>query len=299
MRNAAIMSAGLHVTAITLTVVGLPSLLDSERAEVVPITVELVRFIDVEKPPPEPKAKQGPKPELPHDPPPVPATTEPPPQPIAEPVVEPEPPEPAPKPVAKPAPPEPTPKPTPKPKAKPKTKLKLLARKVVVPQPKRKPPPPLDQFQKLLKNLDQQKKREAHKRKRVKEPPIASVATPPPVPPAPRPPSPMEQRLLTATLSQEVMRQVWPCWSIPIGAKNAQNIRVGVRIYLTPDGHLNGEPQVEDSKRMNSDLAFRAVAESALRALRNPRCSPIKLPLKSFETWREISFNFDPGEMLR
>ncbi len=109
----------------------------------------------------------------------------------------------------------------------------------------------------------------------------------------------MEQRLRAATLSQEVMRQVTPCWSIPAGVKDAHTIRVGVRIYLKPDGHLSGPPRVEDSKRMRSDLAFRAVAESALRALRNPRCSPLRLPLKSFETWREISFNFDPRELLR
>ena len=95
------------------------------------------------------------------------------------------------------------------------------------------------------------------------------------------------------------MRQVTPCWSIPAGVKDAHTIRVGVRIYLKPDGHLSGPPRVEDSKRMRSDFAFRAVAESALRALRNPRCSPLRLPLKSFETWREISFNFDPRELLR
>jgi hypothetical protein len=95
------------------------------------------------------------------------------------------------------------------------------------------------------------------------------------------------------------MRQVSPCWSIPVGVKDAHEISVGVRIYLKPDGTLSGPPRVEDGKRMLSDGAFRAVAESALRALRNPRCSPLRLPLKSFETWREISFNFDPRELLR
>jgi hypothetical protein len=105
--------------------------------------------------------------------------------------------------------------------------------------------------------------------------------------------------MLAAALAEEVMRQVSPCWSIPAGVKGAHTIRVGVRIYLKPDGTLSGPPQVEDGKRMRSDRAFRAVAESALRALRNPRCSPLRLPLKSFETWREISFNFDPRELLR
>ena len=85
MRNAVIISAGFHVAAIALTVVGLPSLFDSERVEVVPIAVELVRFAKAEKPPPEPKAKPAPKPELPRDPPPAPETAEIPPQPVAEP----------------------------------------------------------------------------------------------------------------------------------------------------------------------------------------------------------------------
>ncbi len=292
MRNAVLISAGLHVAAIALTVGGLPSLFDSERVEVVPIAVELVTFTEEEKPPSEPKAKPAPKPDPPREPPePPPATPTaepPPPEPIAEPLPAPTPPEPAPKPVVKA-----------KPKPKPKPKLKLLARKVVVPQPRSKPRPPPDEFQKLLKNLKQEKKREDDERKRVQEPPIALVLRSPPVPSAPRPPSPLEQRMLAATLSQEVMRQVTPCWSIPAGVKDAHTIRVGVRIYLKPDGHLSGPPEVEDSKRMRSDLAFRAVAESALRALRNPRCSPLRLPLKSFETWREISFNFDPRELLR
>lgn len=296
MRNAVLISAGLHVAAIVLTVAGLPSLFDSEPVEVVPIAVELVTFTEAEKPAPDPKPKPAPKPEPRHEPPeppPEPKIVTPPlpPEPVAEPVPAPTPPEPAPKPVVKA-----------KPKPKPKPKLKLLARKAVVPQPRSKPRPPPDEFQKLLKNLKQEKKREDKKRenderKRVQEPLIALV--PPPVPPVPRPPSPFEQRMLAATLSQEVMRQVTPCWSIPAGVKDAHTIRVGVRIYLKPDGHLSGPPQVEDSKRMRSDLAFRAVAESALRALRNPRCSPLRLPLKSFETWREISFNFDPRELLR
>ena len=169
----------------------------------------------------------------------------------------------------------------------------------MVPQPRTKPAPPPDEFQKLLKNLNQERKHEDDERKRAREKSIALVPPSPPIQPAPRPPSPIEQRMLAATLSQEVMRQVTPCWSIPVGVKDAQEIRVGVRIYLKPDGHLSGPPQVEDSKRMRSNLAFRAVAESALRALRNPRCSPLRLPLKSFETWREISFNFDPRELLR
>ncbi len=299
MRNAALISAGLHAAAITLTVVGVPVLFDSKPVEVVPIAVELVVLEEAEKPAPDPKPKPEPEPrrEPPEPPPPEPeAAAPPPPAPTPEPVAEfvpaPTPPEPAPKPVVKT-----------KPKPKPKPKLKLLARSVDVPQPRRKPRAPPDEFQKLLKNLEIEKKREEKKREDdERERARSVVALVPPAaatPPAPRPPSPIEQRMLAATLSQEVMRQVSPCWSIPAGVKDAHTISVGVRIYLKPDGSLSGPPLVEDGKRMRSDRAFRAVAESALRALRNPRCSPLRLPLKSFETWREISFNFDPRELLR
>ncbi len=302
MRNAALISAGLHAAAITVTVVGLPVLFDSDPVQVVPIAVELVTLTEVEKPAPEAKPKPEPRrepPKPPPEPPPEPeAAAPPPPPPLSKPA-----------PVAEPAPPEPVPpvlKPVvePKPKPKLKPKLKLLARSAPVPQPRRKPRPPPDEFQMLLKNLELEKKRVEKKRddderKRPPEPAIVLVSPTAPVAPAPRPPSPIEQRLLAASLSEAVMRQVEPCWSIPAGVKDAHKIRVEVRIYLKPDGTLSGPPRVLDSKRMRSDLAFRAVAESALRALRNPRCSPLRLPLKSFETWREISFNFDPRELLR
>jgi hypothetical protein len=306
-RNAIIISAGLHVAAIVLTVVGLPSLFDTERAEVVPIAVELVTLVEEEKKAPDPQPKPpAPKPEPPRLEPPAP-----PPAPMASAPPEPEPepePEPIPEPVAEPVPaptpPEPAPKPVveakPKPKPKPKPVLKLLAAKRDVPQPRTKPQQP-DPFKELLKNLEkerEQKERE-EERQRAEEKKVALVPPTPREAPAPQAPSPIDQRRLAQTLSQEVMRQVTPCWSIPAGVKDAHTIRVGVRIYLKPDGHLSGPPKVEDSNRMRSDLAFRAVAESALRALRNPRCSPLRLPLKSFETWREISFNFDPRELLR
>ena len=160
MRNAALISAGLHAAAITLTVVGVPVLFDSKPVEVVPIAVELVVLEEAEKPAPDPKPKPEPEPrrEPPEPPPPEPeAAAPPPPAPTPEPVAEfvpaPTPPEPAPKPVVKT-----------KPKPKPKPKLKLLARSVDVPQPRRKPRAPPDEFQKLLKNLEIEKKREEKKR---------------------------------------------------------------------------------------------------------------------------------------
>jgi hypothetical protein len=40
------------------------------------------------------------------------------------------------------------------------------------------------------------------------------------------------------------------------------------------------------------------MAESALRALRNPRCSPLALPPEKYQQWQEMIFNFNPKDML-
>jgi len=49
---------------------------------------------------------------------------------------------------------------------------------------------------------------------------------------------------------------------------------------------------------MNSDPYFRATAESAMRALVQPNCVPLKLPLGKYSVWRHFTFNFDPSKML-
>lgn len=100
------------------------------------------------------------------------------------------------------------------------------------------------------------------------------------------------------SLSQSVKRQIAPCWSIPAGAQGSANMSVAIRIQLTPDGALAEAPRIEDSGRMTIDPFFRSVAESALRALRNPRCMPLKLPSDQYETWKDITFVFDPHEAL-
>ena len=104
--------------------------------------------------------------------------------------------------------------------------------------------------------------------------------------------------MMAASLAQAVHRQVTPCWSIPAGAKDAANMSVAIRIRLNPDGTLGAAPKIEDTRRLGSDTSFRAVAESALRALRNPGCTPLKLPYDQYDLWKEITFVFDPREAL-
>jgi hypothetical protein len=49
---------------------------------------------------------------------------------------------------------------------------------------------------------------------------------------------------------------------------------------------------------MKSDPFFRSAAESALRAVLNPRCNPLRLPPEKYEQWQTMTLNFDPREMF-
>ena len=104
--------------------------------------------------------------------------------------------------------------------------------------------------------------------------------------------------MIARGVAQAIHSQVTPCWKIQAGAMDAANMRVAVNIRLNPDGSLGRQPQVQDTARMSRDGFFRAAAESALRALRDPVCMPLKLPYEHYDVWKEISFVFDPREAL-
>ena len=130
----------------------------------------------------------------------------------------------------------------------------------------------------------------------VMERPPEKPALPRPVPTRQR--SALETRQLEQILIRAVRQQLSPCWNIPAGAKDAEAMQVGIRIRLSPDGTLRGAPAILDPNRLASDPYYRAVAESAVRALLNPECRPLRLPLDQYDIWKEITFNFDPGEAL-
>ena len=96
-----------------------------------------------------------------------------------------------------------------------------------------------------------------------------------------------------------IKRQVERCWLVPaaIGAKDVENMVVKIKMKLNPDGRLR-EVRIVDRFRLETNATYKAVAESALRAVRNPRCSKFNLPLDKYEIWKDIELRFNPGEMV-
>ena len=55
---------------------------------------------------------------------------------------------------------------------------------------------------------------------------------------------------------------------------------------------------VVDQARYNTDTYYRAAADSALRALRDPHCTPLDLPPEKYDAWKNLTVTFDPKQML-
>ena len=96
-----------------------------------------------------------------------------------------------------------------------------------------------------------------------------------------------------------IRSQIAKCWSVPAGAKNAENLQVTLRVQLQQDGTVITVELADESvpRYGSGDTFFRAAADSALRAVR--QCSPLKnLPPEKYQTWKDIIMTFDPKEML-
>ena len=256
-RKALLYSVLLHLAVMVMAVVGLPVWIDPNSEVSPPVfEVQLAKLAD--------RTVQKPKPE------PAPPAPEPP-----KPVEQKAPPPPPPKPVEQqPEPPrpevvEPAPSPKPKPKAEPE-------------KPKFDPQQIAALLDKRLRDKPAPTPLEPQK---VTAAPVAAAASP---------------EILEAPLSISeidlIRSQFERCWNPPVGARDAADLVIRVRIALNPDGSLAAAPELIDQSRM-SDTFWRAAAESALRAVH--KCQPLQdLPSSKYQRWRLIDLTFNPKEML-
>ncbi len=304
-RSSLISSAIFHLALIVLVFVGLPQLFSPKPLEDTPIAVQLVtlapetRATKLTKTPPKPDAKpepqiaqatpEPPKPEPPKPEPPKPAPPPPPPPKPPEPT--PEPPKPEPKPpepkaeLPKPEPPKAEPKPEP-----PKPKV------VEAPKPKVKPEPPkpdqkqlASDFDSLLKNLTRQKTAPTpdDAQPKAKQPAQQQASS--------QPVAPLGSQL-TVSERDLLIHQIEQCWNVPAGAKDAQNLIIDVHIDVDREGTATNV-DIIDKSRYAADPFFRAAADSAVRAIRNPNCRPLKLPPDKYEQWKSITLSFNPKDI--
>jgi hypothetical protein len=292
MQRAALYSAILHVSILALLFFGLPNFKTRTVDFLQPVAIEIIQ-IDKETtasvPKSELKVKDEPKPESPK---PIEKPEPTPPKPIPEliPEFEPLPEKPEIREESTPVPtPEPLPTPSkPKEEVKPKSKLKP---KQLKPQPK-KPDAKArkdveTEFTSLLKNL-----------KKSKPAPTKETTQQDSTLPANNSQTLQVGKIgnvLTQSELDAVRQQIAQCWNVPVGVKEAESLNVVIYLSMNPDGSVR-DARIQGGT-MNHPM-YQIAAESALRAIRNPQCNPLRLPLHRYSVWKEFTFTFDPKDMF-
>ena len=284
MRVSLVLSFGFHIAVFVFAIYGLPSSSKSIVIDHQVIDVELLAV--TETPDPEPITKQPPPREnVKSPPPPTPKPPEPPKQVASLPPepAPPVPPEPAPKPKAKKQPKSPPKRVAPRPKPRPKPDFASMMLKTV--QKLKETPPAKPENPKEKKKSFDEKMAALMKRQSRSQPERAQRAS-------------LGENLSISEIDA-IRRQIERCWLVPaaIGAKNVEEMAVQIRMKLNPDGTLR-ESRIVDRFRVETNPSYKAVAESALRAVRNPRCNKFTLPLQKYDVWKDMVLRFNPSEMV-
>ncbi|WP_421997835.1 hypothetical protein [Reyranella sp.] len=307
MRTPAIVSAMLHVVVLGAAVMNLDFFSRPPMMEPEPVMVEF-EAIDkhaaapkIGNPPPQPKdvpvaeeATKAPPPKS-AEPPPAPEKPKPEPveakQPPPQPVEKPKPQE------AKPQddqialkPKEPEPPKVEKPPEPPKPEPPKEVKK---PEPPKPPPPkPTPPKQKsvdsmiddILKNKESTQK---HQTPEQQPKPVQQVTRQAAA-------APNLAAVVTASEIEGVRNKIRPCWNT-IGGSRDQGMIITLIVQMNQDG-TPVRADLKDIGRYNRDAAFRAAADAAHRAIMNPRCQPWPLSPEKYNSWRTITFNFDPRD---
>ena len=101
---------------------------------------------------------------------------------------------------------------------------------------------------------------------------------------------------LSAQLNGYLKDKYHVCWNLPITLPTGAKYVPMIRVSFGPDGSLISPPQLTNPP---ADLAFNALAKSALDAVKNPECNPMKIPphfQAFYNEWKNSVISFDPED---
>ena len=90
------------------------------------------------------------------------------------------------------------------------------------------------------------------------------------------------------------------CWRpLPlVGQAGARELVVTIRIQLSLDGYVNGEPELVDPVPLpHGNMAYRVAFDLARAAVKG--CAPYnRLPKEKYHRWQQIEVSFNPEGMV-
>ena len=144
-----------------------------------------------------------------------------------------------------------------------------------------------NQLQSVLKSIEQVKKDFSDKKKKDKEKNETDEK---------ETPTKLGMNLSISEVDA-VRRHFEKCWNIPSGAREVGNLATEIKVRFNKEGNVL-DARIANVGRMKRDRYFRTAAESALRAVLNPRCKNAPLPKDKFDKWKNLTLNFDPKSII-
>ena len=143
-----------------------------------------------------------------------------------------------------------------------------------------------NQLQSVLKSIEQVKRDFSDKKKNTEKTESEDKVTP-------------TKLGINLSISEidAIRRHFEKCWNIPSGAREAGNLATEIKVRFNKKGNVL-DARIVNVSRMKRDRYFRTAAESALRAVLNPRCQNAPLPEKKFDKWKNLTLNFDPKSII-
>ena len=143
-----------------------------------------------------------------------------------------------------------------------------------------------NQLQSVLKSIEQLKRDFSDKKKNTEKTESEDKVTP-------------TKLGINLSISEidAIRRHFEKCWNIPSGAREAGNLATEIKVRFNKKGNVL-DARIVNVSRMKRDRYFRTAAESALRAVLNPRCQNAPLPEKKFDKWKNLTLNFDPKSII-
>jgi len=100
----------------------------------------------------------------------------------------------------------------------------------------------------------------------------------------------------TVNSTEYIQSKMLNCYKIDTGAQDYRNLRVEVRINLSPEGEINNIKVLNEMQIIASpNNSWRAARDNVVFALNE--CAPYdKLPKDDYNTWKTTKLNFQPSD---
>jgi outer membrane biosynthesis protein TonB len=91
-----------------------------------------------------------------------------------------------------------------------------------------------------------------------------------------------------------IKSQIQKCWTEPAGGLKKDGLGVLLKIKLLIDGNVE-DIKVKESPKTENAIMNQLAIDTAIRAIK--MCAPYKMPMNSYNSWKELEIMFDPKEM--